>query len=327
MLAFLARRWFLLVLLVLGVLAWLRPEWLQWARRLDPRFIVGPALFLIALSLESKSLFESALRPWPVLWAVAVSYGLLPLLAWLAGPLLAPPDFRIGLMISAAVPCTLASAVLWTRLAGGNEAVALLVILITTGTSWLFTTAWLAFGTGTQVELDSAAMMRELFLVLVVPVGLGQAVRAAGPLGPWASKRKTWLGVLSQLLILAMILKAGLDVMARLEEETAAVRALDLLAVALVCLGTHLAALYGGMASARLVGMDRPSRLAIAFAGSQKTLPVALLLFDSHYAGYALAVVPMVCYHVGQLVVDTFIADHLARRPPRTRHIPSDAPV
>ena len=52
--------------------------------------------------------------------------------------------------------------------------------------------------------------------------------------------------------------------------------------------------------------------MAIAFAGSQKTLPVALFLFHAYFKDqYPLAVVPLAFYHVGQLVVDTFVADWL----------------
>ena len=46
---------------------------------------------------------------------------LLPLLACLLGPLLPLPDLGVGLLLCASVPCTLSSAVLWTRLAGGND--------------------------------------------------------------------------------------------------------------------------------------------------------------------------------------------------------------
>jgi predicted Na+-dependent transporter len=47
----------------------------------------------------------------------------------------------------------------------------------------------------------------------------------------------------------------------------------------------------------------------------QKTLPVALLLFETYFREvYPLAVVPLVFYRVGQLIVNTFIAEELARR-------------
>src|SRR5262245_30745588 len=93
---FLARRWFLLLLGAGLALAAVRPSWLSpAAARVPPRGVVGAALFLMALALDSRSLVRALTRPLPALWAAAVSFGLLPPLAWLAGGLLGVPDYRV----------------------------------------------------------------------------------------------------------------------------------------------------------------------------------------------------------------------------------------
>lgn len=309
---FLAKRWFLLVLVGGVSLAWWRPQWLQPATaRVSPRVLVAPALFLMAWTLESRSLWLALVRPWPALWATALSYGFVPLLAWLVAPLLPHPEFQIGLLISAAVPCTLASAVLWTRMAGGNEAAALLVVLLTTSTSWLATTAWLALTTGTRAQVNAVEMMTGLVLVLVLPVAAGQLARLSAPLARFANRFRRALGVGSRLLILVVMLKAAVDVCARLADRTGSVGSWALLNTAASCVGIHLLALACGWWTGWGLGFDRPNRIAVAFAGSQKTLPVALFLLDAYYQDYPLAVVPMVFYHAGQLIVDTFIADRM----------------
>src|SRR5260370_10794978 len=152
MMAFLARRWFLLILAGGVGLALARPGFFLWTGGLDPRVVVGASLFLMAWTLPSRRLGHELRRPWAALWALVLSYGLLPAAAWIIGPSLLP-DYGIGIQIIASVPCTLASAVLWTRLAGGNEATALLVILLSTASSWLLTTAWLALATGTSLTV------------------------------------------------------------------------------------------------------------------------------------------------------------------------------
>jgi sodium/bile acid cotransporter 7 len=244
-----------------------------------------------------------------VLWALAVSYGFLPALAWAAGTLLPSPDLRTGLLIIASVPCTLASAVLWTRLAGGNEAVALLVVLLGTAASWLVTTVWLTLTTSARVSLDTAGLMRDLALVLVVPVALGQGVRLLPGMVRTVERRRTLIGVVSRMLILAILLLAAVD----LGDHTAELSAAAVALTAVACLVTHLAALFVGLAGGRALGFAPADGIAAAFAGSQKTLPVGLFLFESYYkTEYPLAVVPLVLYHLGQLVADTFVADHLA---------------
>src|SRR5262245_11295303 len=114
--AFLARRWFLLLLVVGVGFAWLQPSALAWTAYLDTTLSGAVAILLSAWSLESRTLARAVLRPLPTFWAVALSYGFLPALGWLSGPLLPHRDFQIGLILVVSVPCTLASALIWTRM-------------------------------------------------------------------------------------------------------------------------------------------------------------------------------------------------------------------
>jgi sodium/bile acid cotransporter 7 len=310
------RRWFLLLLLAGLLVVWLYPQGLRpVTAHLEPRALVALALFLMAWGLQSRHLLRSLLRPLPALWAVLLSYGLLPALAYLFGWLLADADLRIGLLIMASVPCTLASAVIWTRLAGGNEATALLVVVLTTALSWLATTAWLVLATGTSTSIRTTDLMGGLLLVLLLPVGLGQLVRVFAPLAQAAVRFKPFLSVVSQVLILSIILKAAVEVRDQLTEKASLPGLSAFLATAAACLGTHLAALLCGWWSSQGLRFERPQRIAVAFACSQKSLPVALYVFAGYFQPASpLAVVPLVFYHVGQLIVDTLIADSMAHR-------------
>ncbi len=327
-LCFLRKHWFLLLILAGAAVAALWPAGLGWTARLDPSLCGALAVLLSAWGLETRRLRDAALRPQAALWAAAISYGLLPGLAWLAG-LLLPDDYRVGLLLMASVPCTLASAVIWTRLAGGDEATALLVILLTNCTSWLTTTAWLVWGAGAEgVSLSAGPMMGRLALVLVLPVAVGQGLRAAGPLRRLATDYRVPLGVVARLLTLAIMLKAALEVRLRLDGDRAELALASLAGVAAACLGLHLAALFAGLWSSRGLGFDRGRQIAVAIAGSQKTLPVSLILFDAYFArDYALAVIPMAFYHVGQLVADTWIADRLAGKRLKEAEMPEDPVV
>lgn len=319
---FLVRRWFLLLLGGGVALAWWLPESLRWTDALEPRAIVASALFLMAWTLPSRNLLNVVTRPGPSCWAFAISYGVLPASAWVVGSFL-PDDFRIGLMISAAVPCTVASSVLWTRRAGGDDATALLVVLLTTMTSWLITTMWLTLGTGTAVSVDVPAMMLDLLVTLTIPVSAGQLCRLIGPLRVVATRFTRGIGIVTQMLILAILLKTAVSVSDKYHAGGGDTSVGVLLLAAGACLGVHLFALYAGLWSGRVLRFDRPHRIAIAFAGSQKTLPVALLLFERYFrVDYPLAVVPLAFYHVGQLLVDTFIADTLAARRPAEDDVP-----
>src|SRR5262249_23392974 len=117
---FLTRQWFLLTLLGgLVVAAVFHAELKEWVALLPEQYVVAGALFLMAVGLEARSLGRAVSRPWPALWAVLISYAVLPPLAAGFGLLLpGREDYRLGLLIVASVPCTLASAIVWTRRAG-----------------------------------------------------------------------------------------------------------------------------------------------------------------------------------------------------------------
>jgi sodium/bile acid cotransporter 7 len=321
MLPFLRKRWFLLLILfgTAVVVAW--PEWLSWAQWLNPTICGAVAVFLSAWTLETRSLKNAIVRPWPALLALIISYGLLPAAGLAAGRILPDRDYRLGLLLITSVPCTLVSAVIWTRLANGDDATALLITFLTNCTSWLATTAWLTLALGSNgPALDAGPLMLKLVLVLVVPVAVGQLLRFPVAMRRTATDYRTLWGVAARLLTVAVMLKAAVEVRTRFGEEQAAPGPADLVLLAGVCLAVHLIALGTGWWSSRAFGIDRPRRIAVAFGGSQKTLPVSLILFDAYFRDSPLAVIPIVFYHFGQLIADTFIAERLATHSTQTRN-------
>ncbi|MCI0639768.1 MAG: bile acid:sodium symporter [Gemmataceae bacterium] len=317
MLTFLAKRWFLVVLIGGVGLALAFPGlFVVWTRHLKPMFVIGAALGLMAWTMPSRSLWGEIVSPWPALWAVAISYGFVPVAAIGLGELAPLPDFRIGLLLSASVPCTLASAVVWTRLAKGNDATALLVTLVTNVLSWAVTSLWLYFTTGSAIAFNVGQMMLDLALTLLLPVALGQAARAVPTLALFADRRQSLLGILAQFLVLSIILKTAAESGVRLHEGSLRIGGADIAVSIVLAMTLHLSALFFGLYSSRLWGFDRPRRIGVAFSCSQKTLPVALFLFQTYYeSAFPLAVMPLLFYHVGQLIVDTWIAEWLKSAP------------
>jgi sodium/bile acid cotransporter 7 len=85
-----------------------------------------------------------------------------------------------------------------------------------------------------------------------------------------------------------------------------------------LAVGLHLFVLASGLLTGRWLRFDRGRRIAIGFAASQKTLPVSLMLYDQYFKeSFPYAVMPILFYHVGQLLCDTAIAKRMARRGPR----------
>ena len=188
--SFLGKHWFLITL-ALGLSSTLLfPSPMHGVTDFwEPRLTVGLSLFLMAWTMPAHSLVAEFRQPYASLWAVVLSYGLVPLSAWLLG-LAAPVDVQIGLILVSSVPCTLSSAILWTRLAGGNEATALLAVMGTIVISWFATPLLLNLLTETSLAANAVTgIMLDLILSLIVPMLVGQALRLIPACARFDSRR------------------------------------------------------------------------------------------------------------------------------------------
>jgi len=292
-------------------------------RVIHPRAITAIVLFLMAFSLDSHHLKQSFRSPKPVLWGALVNYGLIPLLGWSLLPLQQSEDFRIGLMIAASVPCTLAAASVWTRKAGGNDAVSLLITIATNAACFLVTPLWLELTIGGDVQLPLPIMMMQLILSVLLPTALGQIVRQNMAAERFAVRHKTPIGVAAQCFILSMVFTAALDAGERIHATAAGTTILGVAIVWGSVVLLHVIGLAVALIGSRKLGFARGDCAAVAFAGSQKTLPVGVLIATDRTMfgnpdllgpgmGAPFAVFPILMYHASQLFIDTAIADRLA---------------
>lgn len=315
---FLAKQWFLIALAAVLAAGFLLPGPFRpmasavWLRN----GIVATVLFLMALPMETRVVLQTVRAPWAALLGSALNMGMMPLLAWGASHLLAG-DLAIGLIVASVAPCTLASAAVWTRRAGGNDTTAILVTLLTNATCFLTTPLWLRLLTQTETQIELVPMITRLGLLVVLPMTVAQLLRLSPFVAELATRRRMAGSTLAQLGILAMVLIGAVNASGHLPGAAAgdgsvnALRSSQLGAMILVTLGLHAAGLLLGYALARTLGFGRENTIAVAVAGSQKTLMVGLYVALNYFSG--VAILPMISYHVGQLFLDTFAADWWAR--------------
>lgn len=307
-----------------GALGRLGPPAAQ-ALRVYPRLSTALVLFLMAFSLETRQLTASFRSPAPALWASAINYGMIPLIAWGVMGWQQTADFAIGLMIAAAVPSTMAASSVWTRKAQGNDAVSLMVTILTNGTCFALTPFWLKLTTGSEVRLDSGQLVTRLVIAVLIPMVVGQVLRQFPRPARLATRHKTPIGVAAQILILSIVFYAACNAGARLAENGASPGLWAVLLVWGTCVAIHLAAMFVGLQGGRWWGFSRADLAAVAFAGSQKTLPIGVLLATDPTMfgdpnllgpsqGVPFAVFPILMYHASQLFIDTAVADRLAAR-------------
>ncbi|WP_437221761.1 bile acid:sodium symporter [Planctomicrobium sp. SH661] len=325
MLSFLRRRWFMvaiLLLIPLGIWLGLRAQprevsqFPKWIVQIVSGVMTALILFLMSVTLENRRLWQSLRAPAPVIWGATVCYLIIPLMALALLPLQQLGDFAVGLMVVASVPSTLAAASVWTRKAGGNDAISLLVTVLTNGTCFLVTPLWLQFGLGDAVNLNARELILQLFLTALLPILVGQSFR----LWPWfrnfADNAKNGFNAVAQVCILAIVfwasVQSGVKVNAG-ESAAGGLRVLPALVAWGSCIVLHFAGLVLAIWGGILWRFSREDTVGTAFAGSQKTLPIGLFVAASVAGDAPFALLPVLMFHASQLVLDTLLLDRLQR--------------
>ena len=84
--------------------------------------IVFAVMWGMGVTLRADAIRQSLSKPLPSLLAIGFNIALVPLLC-LPTYWILPPNLFGGLFVTALVPCTLASAAVWTRKAGGDDSI------------------------------------------------------------------------------------------------------------------------------------------------------------------------------------------------------------
>ena len=318
---FLKNQWFLLSLTVVLLTGFFFCEPLQNLTELQVfrsalLFIV---MFLMALPVRTAELGKALRSPWAALYASAINFILIPLLAWFSTGWF-DRFLGEGMLIAAVVPCTLASAAVWTRRAGGNDSVAIFVTLFTNLLCFLLTPFWIWVTLDQSTSISIPDLVGRLAGLVVLPMVLAQLCRQQKALAAWATSRKTGLSVLAQIGILIMIMIGSAKMGLRLSAGEASFSWSEMAKVLLAVNAIHFSALFFGRWSARLLGFGVREQIAIGIAGSQKTLMVGL----NTAVELNRSILPMLLFHVCQLLFDTLIADRWKREVPADDSAPID---
>jgi len=309
---FLARHWFLLALAfaVAGPIYW--PQVLRPLHTfVDPGWNVAAVMLINGLTLDGRRILNSLRRPGRVLSGVLLGYVVVAVLGFAASRLLLESNrsLALGLLVITAMPTTLASSIIWTRMACGNAALALLMVVASNGLGFLLTPLILLLTIGTFMTLSLPEMMTGFALVVLAPLALGQGLRLSGPVVQVVDRYARLLSNASRLLILLAVSGAVVAGVTDVEAGTGEMSSLELAAVSLITVAVHAAAAALCWSLGRALGWNREDRTALLFCGSQKTLPAALYVSSEFLPGFGLVPIPCVLYHVGQLILDSWLVE------------------
>jgi sodium/bile acid cotransporter 7 len=230
---------------------------------------------------------------------------------------LLPESLFGGLFVTAIVPSTLASASVWTRKAGGDDSITMMTTVVTNLACVIVVPVGIWLVLSQQAEIDAVEQVKKLGWLVVFPLVLAQLMRRMG-VGGWADRNRQRLSLGGQLGILVMVVFGSVASAASTTGKDGGVEVawVSSLAVILAVMVVHCLALYLGILTARAGNCDRSGQIAVGIGGSQKTLMVGLqIAIDC-----GVSVVPMIAYHLSQLVIDTIVADRWKRQSTELEH-------
>ncbi|MGJ7907888.1 bile acid:sodium symporter family protein [Actinopolyspora sp. H202] len=304
--------WFALLVLLGGVVGMLLPGATSTlAPAITP--LLGVIMFGMGLTLRARDFSLVLRRPWAVLIGLVAQYLVMPLAGWAIGSAFGfSAALLAGMVLVGSTPGGTASNVV-VYLSRGHVALSVTMTSVSTLLAPLFTPLLVLWLAGSSLPVDFIGLFWSIVKVVLIPVVLGIAIRAALPrLVERVLPLLPLVSVLGIVVVVAAVVGANASTLA-------SVGALLLLAVVL-----HNAfGLLLGYGAARLAGLDEASRRAIGVEVGMQNSGLAASLATAHFT--PLAALPAALFSVWHNLSGAAVASFWSRRPSGSEDPETDA--
>lgn len=227
-----------------------------------------------------------------------------------------PPLLALGFLYLGVLPSTIQAAVSYSTLAGGNPASSVVAAAMLNIAGVFVSAPLFALLAGSQAGAFHTATLVKVFTILLLPFLVGQVLQTW--LGAWARGHKRVMVLLDRGAITTAVYVAFSG--AVVQGLWTMVEPLGWLVVLAGCAAMLLAGYAGAWLAGGRLGLGRGDRIAFFFAGAQKSAamgaPLATVLFKPAVAG--VIIVPLLAYHLSQLIVAAIIAARLRGTGPQS---------
>ncbi|TWU59353.1 Sodium Bile acid symporter family protein [Rubripirellula tenax] len=309
--ATISKHWFLISIGLCFTAGYFTAPWLEPITQVPGlrNGVVLVVMWAMGVTLAADTIRTSIARPTAGLLAIAINLFVVPLLT-LPAQWILPAGIFGGLFVASLVPCTLASASVWTRRAGGDDSVAMMTTVATNLACVAVVPVGLMLVLSRESEISATDQIIKLGSLVVAPLVVAQAMRRLGFAG-WADRNKPRLSLVGQWGILVMVVFGAIASRQTVDQNGDGPLGWSTLGMLLAVVAViHTVALALGIGVSRSMGIDRDRQIAVGIGGSQKTLMVGLqIAIDC-----GVSVVPMLVYHLSQLVIDTVVVDRWKKK-------------
>ncbi len=294
-----------IVLAVVFALLWAEPG--LWMRQNSAVYVLVMAIFCIngwSFSIGEVRMGRKIVLV--LLCAVVVSLILGPVFGYI-GTLLVDIDeyMELGLIVMAAMPTTLSSAIVIAGVCGGNRAWAMFftiglnlvaIISIPLLLPWFI-------NVDTGISVDSIYLLKKMLFLVLLPFGVGYGF------GRLCKLPKLVVSYLPSVCVILVVYVAFCTSSSMLKSfDYSRLPLVLLLAAAL-----HIVLMLISSLSCRLLRLNHEDSVAFILCVAQKTLPMAISVLTAIKMDSGLTLVPCLAYYFIQLTLDTFIVSHMAK--------------
>ncbi|MDA0842007.1 MAG: bile acid:sodium symporter family protein [Planctomycetota bacterium] len=310
----LKKRWFLIALVVVSILGFFLGRYTTLGEHFPRHWsliTLTLIMFCVGLTANLRALVESVLNWKASLLSLVMTYVIAPAVAFGLGWALFGKDSELfqGCVLVGCTASTVSSAIVYTRICGGNHALSIVLANLSNLVSVFLTPAMIGAFLGTTIEVDVSEMIFKLVIGVLIPILIAQIVSAfAGekiePVRPIASK-------LSQVGILVVVFTAVCRTF--FNAEPAFYEQLPKVALQMMvfCFLIYFVLIRLSVGGARMAGLNMEDSIAVGFASSQKTLAATVVIATEFFT--PMASLPMILYHLVQLLYGGYDCDRLKK--------------
>jgi sodium/bile acid cotransporter 7 len=312
---FLEHNWYYVGIAAMFIVGWKYQSVGLWMKSIGiTPYLIALAFFLNGFALSAESLLGSV-KQWRILvCALLIVFGVSPALVFALRQIIPGGHSLIGdgFQILAIVPILFVSPVVLTRMAKGNAAVALYLIVASNLLAIVVAPLLIKLTLGTSgAGLDIKSTMVNMFYTVLLPTALGQVSRKKWEM--WAREHAKLITTISQCTILIFII-SGISALPKSAISSS-------VALTTLAIGVAMQAVLLGIGSlgGHILKTKQPERRALIFCTAQKSFVFNILLcghvFGGHSTAFGLAVLPGIIYYLIALTVGSIIAQHWSTQP------------
>ena len=212
----------------------------------------------------------------------------------------------LGMFLVAVMPTTISSGVVMTGNAGGNMAHALFVTIVSNciaivSIPLVLSILLLLQQQDTVLSIDQKAIIVKLLILVLLPLITGMFLKKM--VFNITANRKKIMGIINQCCVICIVFMSLSGV-----KEILISKSNSFFLIVPLVIAFHLCLLGFSCLVSRLLNIGKGKRESVIFMGSQKTLPLSVMLQMTYFPEYGTALLVCVVHHITHLMIDGYLA-------------------